>query len=112
MKAVKSMTVTAVSLICAEKKADSCLAQSGRSRTGVRPAYPRFENRPFRSESSAASHALPDDGVDHESESPPAQLAVLPSAPAIKSQLVPYDYGWWTDNRDAVIAQWNKWILS
>ncbi len=43
---------------------------------------------------------------------PPAQLAVLPSAPQIRSQLVPYDYGWWIDNRDTVIAKWNKWVLS
>ena len=42
----------------------------------------------------------------------PAQLAVLPSAPAIRSQLIPYDYGWWIDNRDAVVAKWNKWVLS
>ena len=42
----------------------------------------------------------------------PAQLAVLPSAPAIRSQLIPYDYAWWIDNRDAVVAKWNKWVLS
>jgi len=42
----------------------------------------------------------------------PKQLAVLPSAPAIKSQLVPYNYDWWADNRDVVIAHWNKWVLS
>jgi putative spermidine/putrescine transport system substrate-binding protein len=40
------------------------------------------------------------------------QLAVLPSAPDIKSKLVPYDYDWWVDNRDTVIAHWNKWILA
>jgi putative spermidine/putrescine transport system substrate-binding protein len=43
---------------------------------------------------------------------PAAQLAVLPSAPEIRGQLVPYDYGWWIDNRDAVIEKWNKWVLS
>ncbi len=43
---------------------------------------------------------------------PAKQLAILPSAPAIKSQLLPYNYDWWADNRDSVIAQWNKWILS
>ncbi|HUB48718.1 MAG TPA: ABC transporter substrate-binding protein [Acetobacteraceae bacterium] len=42
----------------------------------------------------------------------PKQLAVLPSAPEIKSKLVPYDYAWWAQNRDAVIAHWNKWVLS
>ena len=40
------------------------------------------------------------------------QLDILPSGPAIKPQLIPYDYDWWTENRDAVIAQWNKWVLS
>jgi len=42
----------------------------------------------------------------------PQQLALLPSAPAIKSRLVPYDYAWWSQNRDAVIARWNKWVLA
>jgi putative spermidine/putrescine transport system substrate-binding protein len=40
------------------------------------------------------------------------QLAILPSGPAIKAKLVPYNYDWWVDNRDAVIAHWNKWILA
>jgi putative spermidine/putrescine transport system substrate-binding protein len=40
------------------------------------------------------------------------QLAVLPSAPAVKSQLIPYNYEWWVENRDTVIGRWNKWILS
>jgi putative spermidine/putrescine transport system substrate-binding protein len=40
------------------------------------------------------------------------QLSVLPSAPAIRSQLVPYDYDWWVDNRDMVVGRWNKWILA
>ncbi len=31
------------------------------------------------------------------------QMKVLPSAPAIRSQLVPYNYQWWVDNRDTVI---------
>ncbi len=43
---------------------------------------------------------------------PSARLDILPSGPSIKPQLVPYDYDWWADNRDSVIAQWNKWILS
>jgi putative spermidine/putrescine transport system substrate-binding protein len=43
---------------------------------------------------------------------PAKQMEVLPSAPAIRSQLVPYNYDWWADNRDAVVGQWNKWILS
>ena len=40
------------------------------------------------------------------------QLGVLPSAPTIKSQLVPYNYDWWVDNRDTVVGRWNKWILA
>jgi putative spermidine/putrescine transport system substrate-binding protein len=43
---------------------------------------------------------------------PPDRLAVLPSAPAIKAQLVNYDYDWWIDNRDAVVDRFNKWLLS
>ena len=38
--------------------------------------------------------------------------AVGVSKPAIKSQLVPFDYDWWVDNRDAVVGRWNKWILA
>jgi putative spermidine/putrescine transport system substrate-binding protein len=41
----------------------------------------------------------------------PDQLKVLPSAPEIRSQLVPYNYQWWVDNRDTVIARFNKWLL-
>jgi putative spermidine/putrescine transport system substrate-binding protein len=40
------------------------------------------------------------------------QLSILPSAPAIRSKLVPYNYDWWVDNRDTVIGRWNKWILA
>jgi len=43
---------------------------------------------------------------------PPERMTVLPSAPAIKSQLVNYDYDWWIDNRDKVIDRFNKWLLS
>src|SRR5229473_5862912 len=43
---------------------------------------------------------------------PPERLAVLPSAPAIKSQLVDYDYDWWIDNRDTVVSRFDKWLLS
>ena len=43
---------------------------------------------------------------------PQKQFDVLPSTPSIKAQLVPYDYNWWIDNRDTVIAKWNKWVLS
>ena len=40
------------------------------------------------------------------------QLEQLPSSPAIRSRLLSYNYDWWVDNRDAVIARWNKWILA
>jgi putative spermidine/putrescine transport system substrate-binding protein len=43
---------------------------------------------------------------------PPNRMEVLPSSPEIKSQLVRYDYDWWIDNADAVIARFNKWLLS
>jgi putative spermidine/putrescine transport system substrate-binding protein len=43
---------------------------------------------------------------------PAKQLKQLPSSPAIKSKLVPYNYDWWVDNRDTVIGRWNKWILA
>ena len=43
---------------------------------------------------------------------PPERLKVLPSAPDIKSQLVPYNYDWWIDNREAVVSRFNKWLLS
>jgi len=42
----------------------------------------------------------------------PKQLEQLPSAPAIKSQLLTYNYEWWVENRDTVIGRWNKWILA
>ena len=49
-----------------------------------------------------------DQSVNYLSE---AQLSVLPSAPQIRSQLVPYNYQWWVDNRDTVITRFNKWLL-
>jgi putative spermidine/putrescine transport system substrate-binding protein len=39
------------------------------------------------------------------------QMAQLPSAPAIRTQLVPYNYQWWVDNRDTVVDRFNKWLL-
>ena len=49
-----------------------------------------------------------DQSVNYLSE---AQLSVLPSAPQIRAQLVPYNYQWWVDNRDTVITRFNKWLL-
>jgi putative spermidine/putrescine transport system substrate-binding protein len=43
---------------------------------------------------------------------PAARQEVLPSAPAIKSKLVNYNYDWWIDNRQVVIPKFNKWLLS
>ena len=42
---------------------------------------------------------------------PEERLKVLPSAPAIKSQLVNYNYDWWIDNRATVVDRFNKWLL-
>ena len=43
---------------------------------------------------------------------PEARQAVLPSAPAIKSKLLTYNYDWWIANRETVIPRFNKWLLS
>jgi putative spermidine/putrescine transport system substrate-binding protein len=42
---------------------------------------------------------------------PADQMARLPSAPAIRSQLVQYNAKWWVDNHDAVVDRFNKWLL-
>jgi putative spermidine/putrescine transport system substrate-binding protein len=42
---------------------------------------------------------------------PAEQMAKLPSAPDIRSQLVSYNYQWWVDNRDTVVTRFNKWLL-
>jgi putative spermidine/putrescine transport system substrate-binding protein len=39
------------------------------------------------------------------------QMKNLPSAPHIRSQLVPYNYAWWVENRDMVVGKFNKWLL-
>jgi putative spermidine/putrescine transport system substrate-binding protein len=43
---------------------------------------------------------------------PTERLAILPSAPDIKSRLVSYDYDWWIENRETVVGRFNKWLLS
>src|SRR3990167_9134396 len=43
---------------------------------------------------------------------PTERLAVLPSGPAIKKQLVNYNYDWWIDNRETGIPKFNKWLLT
>jgi putative spermidine/putrescine transport system substrate-binding protein len=42
---------------------------------------------------------------------PPERLGQLPTAPDIKKDLLVYDTSWWADNRDAVLARWNKFLL-
>jgi putative spermidine/putrescine transport system substrate-binding protein len=60
------------------------------------------------------AYAIPYGSVNNGSNEyiPPARLAMLPSAPEIKSQLINYNYDWWIDNRDTVINRFNKWLLS
>ncbi|MGE0424406.1 MAG: ABC transporter substrate-binding protein [Reyranellaceae bacterium] len=43
---------------------------------------------------------------------PTDRLAILPSAPDIKKQLVTYNYDWWIANREQAISKFNKWLLS
>lgn len=43
---------------------------------------------------------------------PDSRQEVLPSSPAIKSQLLTYNYDWWVENRDAVVARFNRWLLT
>lgn len=42
---------------------------------------------------------------------PASRLAQLPTAPELKQDLLVYDTAWWADNRDAVLARWNKFLL-
>ena len=42
---------------------------------------------------------------------PPDRLAQLPTAPAIKKDMLVYDSAWWADNRDAVLTRWTKFLL-
>ena len=43
---------------------------------------------------------------------PADRLAILPSAPDIKKQLVTYNYDWWIANREQAVSKFNKWLLS
>ena len=42
---------------------------------------------------------------------PEERLKVLPSAPAIKSQLLTYNYDWWIENSETAVKRFNKWLL-
>jgi putative spermidine/putrescine transport system substrate-binding protein len=59
------------------------------------------------------SLGIPYGSVNNDSNKyiPEERQKVLPSAPAIKSQLVSYNYDWWIDNRATVINRFNKWLL-
>jgi len=39
------------------------------------------------------------------------RLAILPTSPDIKKQLLIYDTAWWAENTDAVLAKWNSFLL-
>lgn len=43
---------------------------------------------------------------------PPDRLAVLPTAPEIKKDMLTFNSAWWADNTDAVKARWTKFLLS
>ena len=42
---------------------------------------------------------------------PADRLPQLPIAPDTLKQMLVYDVAWWTDNRDEVLARWNKFLL-
>jgi putative spermidine/putrescine transport system substrate-binding protein len=60
------------------------------------------------------SHIIPYGFVNNKSAAliPPDRLPQLPTAPDIKKDLLIYNTAWWTDNRDAVIARWNKFVIT
>ena len=55
---------------------------------------------PYGSVNSGSDQYIPED-----------RKKLLPSSPAIKSQLLTYDYGWWIDNADEAVKRFNKWLL-
>ena len=42
---------------------------------------------------------------------PADRLSQLPTAPDTLKDMLIYNTGWWADNRDAVLARWNKFLL-
>lgn len=42
---------------------------------------------------------------------PPQRLAMLPSAPNIRKQLILYNTEWWLDNGDMARSKFSKWLL-
>ncbi|WP_165405684.1 ABC transporter substrate-binding protein [Bradyrhizobium genosp. SA-3] len=42
---------------------------------------------------------------------PPERLAILPSGPENRKVLIPYNFDWWTANRDMAIDKFSKWLL-
>ena len=59
------------------------------------------------------SYIIPYGFVNNKSAAlmPADRLAQLPTAPAIKQDLLVYNSAWWADNHDAVQARWNKFLL-
>jgi putative spermidine/putrescine transport system substrate-binding protein len=59
------------------------------------------------------SYIIPYGFVNNKSAAlmPPEWLEQLPTAPDIKKDLLVYNTAWWADNRDAVLARWNKFLL-
>ena len=42
---------------------------------------------------------------------PADRLPQLPTAPDTLKGMLIYNTEWWADNRDAVLARWNKFLL-
>ena len=42
---------------------------------------------------------------------PADRLLQLPTAPDTLKDMLIYNTQWWADNRDAVLARWNKFLL-
>ena len=59
------------------------------------------------------SYLIPYGFVNNKSAAlmPADRLPLLPTAPDTKKDLLVYDSAWWADNRDAVLARWNKFLL-
>ena len=39
-------------------------------------------------------------------------ILVMTPVAVLASEGYTYNYDWWVDNRDAVVARWNQWILA
>ena len=101
----------------ADLAATSCCAPTcGRSRRGRRTRRTRRNSAPSsrrRCRRRGCRYIIPYGFVNNQSAAlmPPDRLAQLPTAPDVKKDLLIYDTAWWADNRDAVLARWNKFLL-